>query len=456
MTALEAQPIDRAMAPLRQFTASSASGGILLMAAAVIAIAWANSPFWESYFTLWATPLTIGLGDVGLSKPLILWINDGLMAIFFLVVGLEIKREVLIGELATARRAALPIAAAAGGAVLPAVLYLAFAAGAGGEAARGWGIPMATDIAFALGVLALVGSRAPVALKIFLTALAIVDDLIAVMVIALFYTEDLSIAALGAAALVLVLLVAANRLGVRRPLVYAVLGVMLWVAVLQSGIHATIAGVLLAMTIPATIRIDGHEFAEHARRLVDKVDHRASEGPVRVKSRHAALWELEDLTEHAQSPMIRMEHALHPWVSYAIVPLFALANAGVRIDRGLDAVATEAIFLGVFVGLVVGKPVGITLATWLVVRSGFASLPAGVGWRHIYGVAWLGGIGFTMSLFIGDLAFTEEASLALAKMGILAASIVAGVVGFVLLRTTPPARGQGGSHAAHGERDTAT
>jgi NhaA family Na+:H+ antiporter len=451
MTAIQAQPIDRAMAPLRQFTAGSASGGILLMAAAIIAIAWANSPFSDSYTALWTTPLTVGLGDVGLSKPLILWINDGLMAIFFLVVGLEIKREVLIGELATVRRAALAIAAAAGGVVLPAALYLAIAAGAGGEAARGWGIPMATDIAFALGVLALVGSRAPVALKIFLTALAIVDDLIAVLVIALFYTEDLSVAALGAATVILLLLVAANRLGVRRPLAYAVLGAMLWVAVLQSGIHATIAGVLLAMTIPATIRLDGHEFAEHARRLIGKVDHRPSGGPGRVKSRHAALWELEDLTEHAQSPMIRMEHALHPWVSYAIVPLFALANAGVRIDRGLDAVATEGIFLGVFVGLVVGKQVGITLATWLVVRSGFASLPAGVGWRHVYGVAWLGGIGFTMSLFIGDLAFTQEASLALAKMGILAASIVAGAVGFVLLRMAPPATGRGASHAAREE-----
>jgi NhaA family Na+:H+ antiporter len=456
VTAVPAPPIDRALAPLRQFTSSSASGGILLMAAAIIALVWANSPFAASYVALWETPLTIGIGEIGLSKPLILWINDGLMAIFFLVVGLEIKREVLVGELATVRRAALPIAAAAGGAILPALIYLVIAGGSGGEAMRGWGIAMATDIAFALGVLALVGSRAPVALKIFLTALAIVDDLIAVLVIAVFYTDDLSMVALAAAGVILLLLLAANRLGVRRPLAYAVLGILLWVAVLQSGVHATIAGVLLALTIPATVRLDGHDFAERARRLVAKVDHRPEEGAARLKSRHAALWELEDLTEHAQSPMIRMEHALHPWVAYFIVPIFALANAGVRIDRGLDAVLAEGIFLGVFVGLIVGKQVGITLATWLIVRSGVASLPPGVGWRHIYGVGWLGGIGFTMSLFIADLAFTQESSLALAKMGILAASVVAGIVGFVLLRTTPPLQGRHGpTHDAASAEDGA-
>ncbi|HEX5826990.1 MAG TPA: Na+/H+ antiporter NhaA [Candidatus Limnocylindrales bacterium] len=443
------QPIDRAMAPLRQFTASSASGGVLLMIAAVIALVWANSPFWESYEALWATPLSIGLGEVGLTKPLILWINDGLMAIFFLVVGLEIKREVLVGELATVRRASLPIAAAAGGAAIPAIIYTVIAAGAGGDASRGWGIPMATDIAFALGVLALVGRRAPVALKIFLTALAIVDDLIAVLVIAIFYTANLSFVALGVAAVTLVLLVAANLAGVRRPMVYAVLGVVLWIAVLQSGVHATIAGVLLALTIPATVRLDGHEFAEQARRLVARVDHRPGDGGGRLRARHASLWELEDLTERAQSPMMRIEHALHPWVAFLIVPLFALANAGVRIvDRDVEAVLTEPIFLGVALGLLLGKQVGITLATWLIVRSGLASLPQGVGWRHVYGVSWLGAIGFTMSLFIADLAFADAGSLALAKVGILVASLIAGIVGFTILRTTRP---QPGHHAKEGD-----
>jgi NhaA family Na+:H+ antiporter len=443
---LAVAPIDRALAPLRQFTSSAASGGILLMAAAVVALVWANSPLWESYVALWETPLAIGIGDVGLTKPLILWINDGLMAIFFLVVGLEIKRELLVGELATVRRASLPIAAAAGGAALPALLYLVIAGGAGEEAARGWGIAMATDIAFALGVLALVGRRAPLALKIFLTALAIVDDLIAVLVIAVFYTADLSLAALAVAGGVFGLLILANRAGVRRPLVYALLGVVLWVAVLQSGVHATIAGVLLAVTIPARVRLDTREFAARAQQLISRVAHAPGEGGERLGARHAALWELEDITEHAQSPMIRMEHALHPWVAYVIVPIFALANAGVRVvDRDVEAVLTEPIFLGVFLGLVIGKQVGITLAAWLVVRSGLASLPNGVGWRHIYGAAWLGGIGFTMSLFIGDLAFTDDASLALAKVGILAASVVAGVVGFSILRTTPPAA----SRAAH-------
>jgi NhaA family Na+:H+ antiporter len=449
VTSVPAQPIDRALAPLRQFTANAASGGLLLMAAAVVALAWANSPFAASYTSVWETNLSVSVGGVGLSKPLILWINDGLMAIFFLVVGLEIKREVLVGELATVRRAALPIAAAAGGAVVPAVLYLVIAGGAGGEAARGWGIAMATDIAFALGVLALLGTRAPVALRVFLTALAIVDDLIAVLVIAIFYTDDLSGSALAAAGVILVLLVVANRLGVRRPLAYVVLGVLLWVAVLQSGVHATVAGVLLALTIPATVRLDGHAFAERARALIARVDHRPGDGGRRMRSSHAALWELEDLTEHAQSPMIRMEHALHPWVAFAIVPVFALANAGVRIDRDAVAVLGEPVFLGVLVGLVLGKQVGITLATWLVVRSGIAALPAGVGWRHIYGVAWLGGVGFTMSLFIAELAFETAESLALAKMAILAASVIAGVVGYALLRFAPShAHGPGAGHEA--------
>lgn len=433
MIDLPARPIDRLLAPFREFSERQAAGGVLLMAAAAIALVWANSPFADAYDALWETTLTIGIGDIGLSKALHLWINDGLMAIFFLVIGLEIKREVLVGELASPRRAMLPIAAALGGAILPPVLFLAIA---GGDpmAARGWGVPMATDIAFALGVLALLGSRVPIELKIVLTALAIVDDLLAVLVIAVFYSDALSFVAIGAAALILTGLVIANRVGVRRPVVYALLGVALWVAVLQSGMHATIAGILLAMAIPARTRIDPADFLVRARGFIDEYAGRRDD-PDPDEEHHAALWELEDLTEQAQAPMLRIEHALHPWVAFLIVPLFALANAGVRIDGDVGALLGEEVVLGVFVGLILGKQIGVTLGAWLVVRLGLASLPGGVTWWHIYGMAWLAGIGFTMSLFIADLAFGDSPSLPLAKIGILAASVVAGIVGFLILRS---------------------
>jgi len=444
MTDLRVQPIDRLMAPFRDFSAREASGGLLLMGASLVALVWANSPFADSYGELWEQTLTVGIGEFALDKTLHHWINDGLMAIFFLVVGLEIKREVLVGELASLRRAILPISAAVGGAAVPAVLFLAITAG-DPEAARGWGIPMATDIAFALGVLALLGSRVPIGLRVFLTALAIVDDLLAVLVIAIFYSADLSIVALGATGLVFALLLVANRLGVRRPIVYAVLGLVLWVAVLQSGVHATIAGILLAMTVPARTRIDAPDFLTRARGLLDDFAGRGGADP--DEAHHAALWELEDLTEHAQAPMLRIEHALHPWVAFLIVPLFALSNAGVRIGGDLGALVSEPLVLGVFVGLVVGKQVGITLAAWLVVRFGLASLPSGVTWLHVYGAAWLGAIGFTMSLFVSDLAFGTSPLLGLAKVGILGASIVAGVGGYLILRRSLDASAAAGTPA---------
>jgi NhaA family Na+:H+ antiporter len=429
------QPVDRLLAPFRDFQAREASGGLVLMAAALVALIWANSPVADAYEALWSTTVTVGAGDFVLAKSLHLWINDGLMAIFFLVVGLEIKREVVVGELASPRRAALPIAAALGGALLPAILFL-LVAGGDAEAGRGWGVAMATDIAFALGVLALLGSRVPIGLKIFLTALAIVDDLLAVLVIAVFYSADLSLVALGAAGVVLAALVLANRLGIRRPIVYALLGVALWVAVLQSGIHATVAGVLLAMTIPARTTIDPRAFLERARGFLADFGRQVGDEP--DDEHHAALWELEDLTESAQAPMLRMEHALHPWVAYLIVPLFALSNAGVPIGGDLAATASEPVVLAVLLGLVIGKQIGITLAAWLVVRAGLAALPEGVTWRHIYGAAWLGGIGFTMSLFVAELAFGDGQALDLAKVGILVASVVAGVGGYLLLRSVQP------------------
>lgn len=434
-----ALPIDRLLAPFRAFAANSAASGILLIAAAVVAILWANSPFAASYLSLWDTHLTIGVGDAVLSKSLLHWINDGLMAIFFFVVGLEIKREVLVGELASIRRAALPITAAVGGALVPALIFVLIVGS--GENARGWGIPMATDIAFALGVLALLGDRIPVGLRVFVAALAIVDDLLAVLVIGLFYTSDISILALAAAGGCFAGLAAANLLGVRRPVVYGVLGLALWLAVLQSGVHATIAGVLLAMTIPARTKIDSADFAARARQLVDHLVRREnSDEPPTMEEHHDALWDLETITERAQAPMLRFEHALQPWVAFIIVPIFALANAGVALGGDVGGMLTEPVVLGVAIGLVVGKQIGITTATVLVVRAGLASLPSGVTMRHIYGAAWLGGIGFTMSLFISELAFGGGAALGFAKVGILVASVVAGVGGYSFLRfTTRPA-----------------
>ncbi len=429
-------PIKKVLYPIREFMHAEASGGIVLMLCALAALAWANSPWSTTYSALWETKLTIGPGGFNLSESLLHWINDGLMAVFFFVVGLEIKREVLVGELASLRQAALPIAAAVGGMVAPALIYTAV--NLGGEGAAGWGIPMATDIAFALGVLALLGPRVPTSLKIFVTALAIVDDLGAVLVIALFYTSNVSWASLGAGALFLLALVAANRLHVRHPLAYALLGIGLWVAFLKSGVHATIAGVLLALTIPARTRVDTAEFLDRGREILEEFDRSGVEGEdiLTNEGQQAAIMELESLTEHAQTPMQRLEHSLHPWVAFAIVPLFALANAGVALGGDLGVALTQPVTLGVVAGLVVGKQVGITLFSWLAVRSGLAELPQELSWRHIYGASLLAGIGFTMSLFISALAFGDGPLQDAAKVGILTASLVAGVAGWLVLRST--------------------
>ena len=432
------RPVDRLLAPLRNFLHTQASGGILLLAAAIVALVWANSPFSESYGALWETPLTLRLGDFGLTESLHFWINDGLMAIFFFVVGLEIKRELLIGELTSLRRAILPIAAAAGGAILPALIFVAFTRG--GEGSAGWGVPMATDIAFALGVLAVLGSRVPLGLKIFVTALAIADDLLAIGVIAIFYAGDLSLPALGAAGVVMLLLVAANRLHVRMHLAYAALGIALWIAVHESGVHATIAGVLLAFTVPATTRIDGGSFVRRARELVDSfaaADH--PEDVRRSDERQSALAELEDATEAIQTPLQRLEHNLHPWVAYLIVPLFALANAGVALGANAGTALASPVAYGVLLGLLAGKQLGILGIAWAVVRLNWAELPSGVTWRHMWGAAWVAGIGFTMSLFIGELAFIDEPGLLdVTKVAILAASVIAAVGGWIVLRGTDP------------------
>ena len=428
-------PIGVVLRPFRVFAQLSAAGGILLGLCTVLALLWANSPWGDAYDRLWGAYVTVGGGDLVIRETLGHWVNDGLMAVFFFVVGLEIKREVLIGELASPRRAALPIAAAIGGMVVPALLYVSL--NRSGDAVSGWGIPMATDIAFSLGVLALLGSRAPAALKVFLTALAIVDDLGAVLVIALFYTDAIAWTALAWGLGLLGLLAVANWLGVRRTLVHGLIGLGVWVAFLQSGVHATIAGILVAMTIPARAVINAHAFVARGRAILATFEqvstHRGKAGS--TEAQHAALQALEDAVDHVEAPLQRLEHALHSWVAFVILPIFALANAGVDLSGDVGAMFTEPVTLGVILGLLLGKPLGVTAAAWLAVRSGLAAKPESVSWRQLHGAGWLAGIGFTMSLFIAALAFGDGPLLDAAKLGILSASVVAGLIGWVLLRT---------------------
>jgi NhaA family Na+:H+ antiporter len=426
-------PISPLIRPFQEFAAREASGGILLLFCTVAALIWVNSPWASIYEALWHTKLTLALAGYALDHDLHFWVNDGLMAIFFFVVGLEIKRELLVGELASVRQAALPILGALGGVVVPALIFTALNGGGAGSA--GWGIPMATDIAFVIGVMALLGDRVPLGLKVFLTALAIVDDIAAVLVIALFYTAQIAWLGVGVAALCVVLLLAANRMGIRHPLPYVLLGIVLWLAVLHSGVHATIAGVLLAMTIPSRTELNAPEFLERSRGILQHFERCADneKGVMTDEEQQVAIDALEDTCEKVQPPLYRLEQALHPWVTFLIMPVFALANAGVVLSGGIAQHLREPVTLGVALGLLLGKPIGIGLASWLAVKIGVAMLPAGVSWNHIHGAAWLGGIGFTMSLFIAALAFPDQDLLATAKMGVLAGSLFAGIIGFVVL-----------------------
>lgn len=424
-----ARPVPRLiLQPLQSFLRTEEASGILLLAAAVAALAWANSPWRASYDAVWHTQLTIGLGGWSLAEDLQHWVSDALMALFFLVVGLEIKRELTTGELRELRAAALPAIAALGGMVVPALLYLAI--NRSGEPARGWGIPMATDIAFALGVLALVGRGLPAALKSFLLALAIVDDIGAILVIAVFYSGSIAVLPLLAAGALLGLMLVLQRLHVRWTAVYVLLGVGVWLATFQSGIHATIAGVALGLATPAVpfqrpraVSLEAHRIAD------DTVD-----DPVPPDADAHHWLHLAGLTREAVSPLARLEHLLHPWTSWAVVPVFALANAGVPISSStLSEALGSGIALGVVVGLVVGKTVGVTVFAWMAARTGIIRLPEDVEWNQLVGVAALAGIGFTVSLFITSLAFQTTAVQDTAKVGILAASLLAGLLGALLL-----------------------
>lgn len=419
----------RVLKPLQSFLEQEAASGVLLLLATIVALLWANSPWRASYEDLWHTVLRVRVGPWAIAEDLRQWVNDALMALFFLVVGLEIKREVLTGELRDARAAALPAIAALGGMVVPALLYIGL--NAGGEGSRGWGIPMATDIAFALGVLTIAARYAPPNLKPFLLTLAIVDDIGAIVVIALFYSGGITWGALGVAAAICLLIAFLKRIHVRSTPVYVVLGVAVWVAVFESGVHPTIAGVSLGLLTPAVPFQRPRAVSDEAHRVADEtVDHPS---PPDVDAHH---WlHLEVLSREAVSPLARVESALHPWTSFVIVPAFALANAGVRVTaEAIGDAATSTVGVGIVLGLVVGKLAGISVASWAAVRTGLARLPDGVTWLHLMGTAAVAGIGFTVSLFIAELAFTGVRLTNTAKVGILAASLLAGALGYAVLR----------------------
>lgn len=431
--------VKRILTPFETFASLEASSGILLIIVTIIAMAWANSPWAEVYEHLIELPLSIGIGSMMLTKSLHHWVNDGLMVIFFFVVGLEIKRELAIGELSSPRKAALPMFAALGGMVCPALIYFFF--NTSGVGLPGWGIPMATDIAFAVGVLTLLSRKVPLALKIFLLALAIVDDLGAVIVIALFYTENIVASSLGLAAIGVFLTVFIKYAGVRKLWVYWVLGVFVWFNVLKSGVHATVAGVILGLITPVAplyrIRDLGEQFTATIKSVINSVAGQPEES-LRLSHETAHhLDRLHNLTMESRSPLDRLIHDLHPWVSFGIMPIFAFVNAGVHISPDFEIAdfAQNPIALGVILGLFLGKPIGVVGFSYLAYRFKFAQLPEGVTWRHMASVGFLAGIGFTMALFIGHLALKVPEVEMYSKLGILIGSFFSAVMGMILLAT---------------------
>lgn len=428
----------RVLTPFESFLRRTTAGGIVLMATTAMTLGLASIVGGEALHHFWDAPVRFtGLGlDLSMTRHHL--VNDGLMALFFLLVGLELKREMLVGELSSPRDAALPIIAALGGMLVPAALFAFF--NARGPGSAGWGIPMATDIAFAVGILVLLAARVPRNLVVFLTALAIADDLGAVLVIALFYTAQLDGTALALSGAITLLLALLNGGGIRHPLAYAAPGLLLWYFLLASGLHATLAGIVLAAAVPARAASTPREFAARMDELggrwkADLADLSTPEDPLRNGTLAALAQSAERASHAVQSPLQRMEHSLTPWVTFVVIPIFAAANAGIDLAQVPWASALrEPVTMGVMAGLVFGKFTGIALACWLAVRAGWARLPAGVEWRHLLGAAWLGGIGFTMSLFIAELAFPGQPALVeQARLGILFASAVAAAIGLAWL-----------------------
>jgi NhaA family Na+:H+ antiporter len=418
---------------ISNFIKEESLGGILLIIATVVAIIWANNS--DSYYHLWHKfYISLNAGDFSMSHSLGHWVNDGLMAIFFFTIGLEIKREIMGGELSSMKKASLPILAALGGMLIPALFYVLFNS-SNPQYSSGWGIPMATDIAFALGLMALLGDRVNINLKIFLTALAIADDLGAILVIAIFYTENIEISSLINAAVFLTILIVANKMGVRKTAFYAIVGLFgVWTSFLFSGVHATIAGVLIALTIPARPKISEREFANQVKIKIKKFeDAQTNEVSLLTTKQAHCIEDIDSIADDAHTPLQKLEHALHPIVAFFILPVFALANAGIIIEGKIIDSLMSPIALGIIAGLVLGKSIGITGISWLAIKFKLASLPEGTSWRGIIGASFMAGIGFTMSIFVAELAFDDKEIVMMAKIGIFTASIISAIIGLTLL-----------------------
>lgn len=436
MNQIKTTPVEKWITnPVTTFISKSTTGGIVLFASALLAIFMANSPWASWYHHIWEHKIGFGIDNkLYLDKTIHHWINDGLMAIFFFVVGLELKREIIGGELSNPKKAFLPIAAALGGMIFPALIYIAF--NNSGEAHSGWGIPMATDIAFALGVLFLLGDRIPTSLKVFLTALAIADDLGAVLVIAFFYTSDISLYNLGIGLAVLLFLFIANKSGVRSTVFYGIVGIGgVWLFFLMSGVHATIAAVLLAFTIPADAKVNESAYINKMKSFLDKFKKAdPTEAPVLTAEQLHILEDMRIITKQAMTPLQRLEHGLHPFVTFIIMPIFAFANAGVTFSNNIVSEATSNIALGVALGLIIGKFIGVVGVSALFIKLKIADLPNEMNFKHLAGVGLLASIGFTMSLFVTSLAFENQEYILEAKIGIFIASFVGGILGFLILK----------------------
>ncbi len=415
----------------KRFFRIISNGGYLLFVAVIVAVLWANFSH-TTYHAVWHADLSVQLGSLTISKTIAHWIDDALMAIFFFLVGLEIKREFLVGGLSTKEKAILPVMAALGGMIVPAFVY--FLINMGQETARGWGIPMATDIAFSLAILSIISKKVPFGLKLFLTAFAIADDLGAVMVIALFYTPEIQVTYLAVSLIFLLCLYLANRAGINTPLIYIILGGGLWGTIMGSGVHATSAGVITAFFIPATGKYDITTFVDKVKQNLSFFQSEKNSSILSNRGIQNTVLSMAIACRDVETPLQRFEHALQPWVSFLILPLFALANSGVVL-KGIEfqAAVSHPVSMGIFLGLFMGKPVGILLFVWLASKFIGAELTSGISWRDIIGVSFLGGIGFTMSLFVSGLSFSSPEYLEYAKLGIITSSILCGTVGFIVL-----------------------
>ena len=432
---MKVTPVDKwIINPIQQFIKSSTTSGIVLFSSAILAIILSNSLWSHQFHELWELEFSIGFNGHYINKNLHHWINDGLMAVFFFVVGLELKREIVAGELRNPKNAILPIAAAIGGMILPAIIYLIF--NPSGATADGWGIPMATDIAFALGVLYLLGNKVPLSLKIFLTVLAIVDDIGAVLVIAFFYTSDINFLSLATGGVFMLILIFSNLIGIRNTIYYAIIGIGgLWLAFLMSGVHATIAAVMAAMTIPVNVKIAEKEYTKRIKNLIFKFEEEEpNNNPAVTPNQLRIIQDIRDYSKSALTPLQRLELRMYPIVAFVIMPIFALSNAGIVFSSESFNQIISPVFFGVFLGLLVGKVLGVYGLISILLKFKWVTLPDGMNKVHLLGVGFLAAIGFTMSLFIGGLAFVDKVYIEEAKMGVLFASVIASFAGFFIIK----------------------